>query len=245
MEIFDRYSSLTKLQRVVSYCIRFKNCALKRAQFSSNDLKVCEMEYASEILLKLVQYKEFKAEIDALNAERKLSNNSKILKLNPFMDKNRLLRVGGRLKCANIEFSQKHPIILPKNNRLTQLIIDHEHKKHLHSGTQNLLSILRLKYWPIDGINQVKSLIRSCIVCFKVKPKPVEFLMGNLPSNRVTPSRPFTNCGIDYAGPILIKERVVRNTKLIKTYICIFVCFATRACHIELVNYLSTDSFLN
>ncbi|XP_045466642.1 uncharacterized protein LOC123675337 [Harmonia axyridis] len=69
--------------------------------------------------------------------------------------------------------------------------------------------------------------------------------MGELPSARVTPSRPFSHCGVDYAGPIIIKERTLRRTKFVKAYICIFVCFSTRAIHIELVKDLSTESFNN
>lgn len=69
--------------------------------------------------------------------------------------------------------------------------------------------------------------------------------MGSLPVSRVTPSRPFSYCGVDYAGPVYVKEGTLRRSKTVKTYICIFVCFSTRAVHIELVKDLSTCSFLN
>lgn len=69
--------------------------------------------------------------------------------------------------------------------------------------------------------------------------------MGDLPKDRVTISRPFSKCGIDYAGPLMIKTSLRRNSPLVKGYICVFVCFATNAIHIELVGDLTTDSFLN
>jgi len=69
--------------------------------------------------------------------------------------------------------------------------------------------------------------------------------MGDLPKDRVTPSRPFLKCGIDYAGPLMIKTSLRRNSPLVKGYICVFVCFATKAIHIELVGDLTTESFLN
>jgi hypothetical protein len=69
--------------------------------------------------------------------------------------------------------------------------------------------------------------------------------MGDLPAPRVTPSRPFTVTGIDYAGPIVIKNGYGRTTRTVKSYIAIFVCFATRAVHIELVCDCSTSTFLN
>ncbi|XP_033231659.1 uncharacterized protein LOC117182663 [Belonocnema kinseyi] len=68
--------------------------------------------------------------------------------------------------------------------------------------------------------------------------------MGNLPSARVTPKRPFYVCGVDYAGPYKLDERV-RSRVTYKAYICIFVCFVTNAVHIELAHNLSTNVFLN
>jgi len=68
--------------------------------------------------------------------------------------------------------------------------------------------------------------------------------MGVLPSSRVTPSRPFSYCGVDYAGPVILREGKRRNARNHKAYICIFVCFATKAVHIEVVGNLTTDSFL-
>ncbi|XP_015122306.1 uncharacterized protein LOC107044787 [Diachasma alloeum] len=68
--------------------------------------------------------------------------------------------------------------------------------------------------------------------------------MADLPSTRITQAKPFTNTGIDYCGPFLIKERRHRNLKKIKIWICIFVCFTTKAVHIELVNDLTSEEFL-
>lgn len=244
-DIFSKYSSLSKLQHVVAYCVRFKRITLDKVKFKSELLTPEELEFSLNLLIKLVQNDEFANEISLLAKKTSLKCSSKILSLNPFLDEFGLLRVGGRLKHSNLDFSAKHPIIIPKSHALTKLIIMHYHLKHLHSGPQNLLSLIRLKYWPIDGKSTIKGVIRSCIKCFKINPKPTKFLMGNLPSSRVIPCRPFSNCGVDYAGPLLIKDRALRNAKLLKAYICIFICFTTRAIHIELVSSLTTDCFLN
>jgi hypothetical protein len=64
-------------------------------------------------------------------------------------------------------------------------------------------------------------------------------LMGNLPSLRLKPARPFMNCGVDYIGPFLIRQVGRRSkTKFL------FICLVTRAIHIELVSDLTTESFL-
>lgn len=161
------------------------------------------------------------------------------------MDSRGILRVGGRLVNSEVSYEQGHPIIIPYKHKLTDLIILDLHRKHLHVGIQNLLSNIRLQFWPINGKNSVKQVVRKCIRCFRVNPKSSKFLMGSLPSPQVTPSRPFSNCGIDYAGPVHVKEGTLRRSKLVKAYICVFVCLATKAAHLELVSDMTTHNFLN
>ena len=69
--------------------------------------------------------------------------------------------------------------------------------------------------------------------------------MGNLPKPRVTPSRAFSHTGVDLAGPFLVKDGKTRNRTYLKSYICLFVCFSTKAVHLELVGDLTKESLLN
>ncbi|XP_055951518.1 uncharacterized protein LOC129987580 [Argiope bruennichi] len=68
--------------------------------------------------------------------------------------------------------------------------------------------------------------------------------MGDLPEGRVTLNRPFFVCGIDYAGPISILKHRGRGAKTTKGYMVVFVCFATKALHLELVTDYTSDSFI-
>ncbi|CAK1597985.1 unnamed protein product [Parnassius mnemosyne] len=68
--------------------------------------------------------------------------------------------------------------------------------------------------------------------------------MGDLPEVRVTPSRPFLHAGVDFAGPLQILTTRGRGIKTNKAYICIFICMATKAIHLELVGDMSTNAFL-
>lgn len=68
--------------------------------------------------------------------------------------------------------------------------------------------------------------------------------MGQLPPERVTPSRPFLNSGVDYAGPFTLKNWKGRNSRTYKGYIALFVCLSTSAIYIELVTDYSTDAFI-
>lgn len=80
--------------------------------------------------------------------------------------------------------------------------------------------------------------------CRKAIPKPSWQLMGELPSARVNINRPFSSSGVDYCGPFYVRDRVRQNSKKYKAYVAIFVCMATKAVHIELVEDLTTEAFL-
>lgn len=68
--------------------------------------------------------------------------------------------------------------------------------------------------------------------------------MGQLPPERLTPSRPFLHAGVDYAGPLSLKTWRGRNTKTYKAYIALFVCFSTSAIHLELVTDYTAEAFI-
>lgn len=90
----------------------------------------------------------------------------------------------------------------------------------------------------------MRKVLRKCLNCFRYRPRLMNNIMGNLPATRLSAVRPFLNSGVDYAGPISIKLSHGRKPKLSKAYIALFICFATKAIHIELVGDLTTESFL-
>lgn len=91
----------------------------------------------------------------------------------------------------------------------------------------------------------LKGVNRQCIPCFKARPKTICPKMGDLPSTRVTANRPFAVSGVDFAGQFLVKDGKTRCRILVKCYMCVFVCFATKATHLELVSDMSLEAFLN
>ncbi|XP_060813938.1 uncharacterized protein LOC132906090 [Bombus pascuorum] len=151
-------------------------------------------------------------EIRTLQTNRNSAVKEKLQRLDPFLDKDGMLRVGDRLGHSPLPFNQKHPIILPKSS-VTVLIIEHEHLLNLHSGTQGTLYALRKSYWSIDGRSQVRSTVRKCVRCCRANPPPVDYVMDDLPAARIIESLPFTNVGVDYCGPFYIKEQKDRNVK--------------------------------
>ena len=164
------------------------------------------------------------------------------MSLHPFIGENGLVRVGGRLKNALITYSQKFPIILPSKHKLTELIIRDAHQKQLHAVTTAFLATLREKYWILSARSVIRLILWKCVTCFRIRPRNLSHLMGDLPSQRVTPTRAFSFTGVDYAGPFNVK---VSRNKSAKAYLCIFVCMAVKAVHLELTSDLTTSAFLN
>lgn len=68
--------------------------------------------------------------------------------------------------------------------------------------------------------------------------------MGSLPVNRIEPSRPFHVCGVGYAGPFILLQIYQRGGSSIKAYVSIFVCFANKAVHFEVISDLTSSGFL-
>ncbi|GFU10122.1 integrase catalytic domain-containing protein [Trichonephila clavipes] len=151
----------------------------------------------------------------------------------------RLFDPGGRLKHSTLSEFQKQ-----KAHHLTDLIIEHYHKKSLHSGLQTTLYLIRQFYWIPSGQNRVRRILNKCITCFRTKTQTINQMMGDLPRDRIVPSRPFEKVGLDYAGPIITKPNLKRSRVTLKSYIAIFICFSTKATHLEVVSDLTTEAFL-
>lgn len=242
---FPNVSNFWKLQRVFVYINRAIKKMKKEERQMTNELTVKELQEATYKIIKIVQKQQFEMEIKTIKENNELPKTNAIKSLSIFLDDEGMLRVGGRLKNAEITYNMKHQILLPKNNKVTDLIIKSEHLKAFHSGPRLTEALIRKKFWIVNGMSTIKKTLRNCIICKKCKPKPLCQKMGELPKCRVKlPQKPFINCAIDYAGPIKIKESKLRNSKILKAYISLFVCMATKAVHLEVVSDLTAEAFI-
>ncbi|XP_025202896.1 uncharacterized protein LOC112599977 [Melanaphis sacchari] len=237
--LFLRHSSLQKIIRIISYCKRvFANIKPTIIEPSTT-----ELNNALEVIILAVQKQTFADEFMQLR-DPTHQGTSKLRGLNPFIDNHGTIRVGGRLTYADLPYEQKHPILLPKTHRLTDLLIDNVHHQHKHPGAKTLQCIIQQQYWIIASRQVIKSRLRHCIACYRIRPRGVQPVMGNLPKFRLQQVKPFTAVGVDYAGPIVLKSSPTRRTDSCHAYICLFVCMATKALHLELASDLSTETFL-
>jgi len=95
----------------------------------------CNIQKAESTIMKLVQLSHFSDEIQSLKSGTSLKKSSTISQLDPFLDQQGILRIGGRLQESLVlSFNLKHPILIPKSTHLATLIIRHYHTLSAHQG---------------------------------------------------------------------------------------------------------------
>ncbi|XP_036138622.1 uncharacterized protein LOC105838215 [Monomorium pharaonis] len=237
LNILEKYSSHSKLCQIVTYYLRVRPTNTYRGPLCSKEISEAEIR-----IIKLLQLSSFADEIKKLKNER-TPYQGKLASLSPFVDNDDVLRVGGRLQSSNLSTLQKHPMLLPSRNRVSDRIIREVHENY-HTGIQGTLYTLRQKFWLLDGRNQVRKVISTFMRCCRFDSRVTEYKMGNLPESRVCETIPFTT-GIDFCGFFfLFKEKKHRNRARVKAYVCLFVCMTIKAVHLELVSDLTSDGFL-
>ncbi|UYV61453.1 hypothetical protein LAZ67_1004907 [Cordylochernes scorpioides] len=123
LEFIERYSTMTKLIRITAWCWRFYyNCLLFDPIRQKGPLTTRDLTKAIQVLVKSIQQVEFCTEIKLLKSNKQLPLSNKLTSLNPFLDTQGLLRVGGRLKYSYLNENQKFPLLQPKPPRQESLI---------------------------------------------------------------------------------------------------------------------------
>lgn len=139
--------------------------------------------------------------MNPLTQGRSLQDNS-VSRVEPFIGADGLLRVGERLRHADLGVDQKNPILLSRDCEVTELIV-----REIHSA----------KVGDSDRKRTVATL--------RVHAR----------------DRPFTRSGVDCFGPFLVKQGRART----KSLWCLLTCMSTRAIHLEVLNSLDADAFIN
>jgi hypothetical protein len=238
----DTFSSWVRLRRVVAWIVRFAHNLQKGNEKKVGSLQVAEIMVAERFLVKDSQHTAFESEIRVIREGSYLPDSNKLSALSPWLDEHGVLRVGGRLTYLPIPSEAKHPAILPRNHTITRLMIDWLHRSNGHVGREHVLSLLRENYWVIAARTAINSVLRLCFLC-KVRRARRQFpMMANLPTDRAAiEEAPFTNCGVDLFGPVLIKQ----GRKQLKRWVVLFTCLTVRCVHLEYVETAETDSFIN
>uniref|UniRef100_A0A915AQH8 Integrase zinc-binding domain-containing protein n=1 Tax=Parascaris univalens TaxID=6257 RepID=A0A915AQH8_PARUN len=162
---------------------------------------------------------------------------------NLYKDEQGIMRCLGRLEQAALPEETVHPIILPKSSALTRLIVLARHKESGRAGVSQTLADVRKRYWIPQGRATVKRILRRhCMTCRRWNAKPFKLpAFPPLPKERTWAMRAFQNVGLDYMGPITVRDL----TGPCKRWIALFTCPATRAIHLEVTENLSAEQFLH
>lgn len=227
-ERFTKYSSYERLVRSIAI---LKQCARKK-QWQKVCLTNQDLKEAEVFIFRTTQ----KSYYPTLEKEKNL------VKLNPLLDKEGVLRVGGRVtKAPNLTAQERQPIIIPKYSHIAELIIEQYHKRIHHLGRRSTLAAIReAGYWIVNGTGHVKSWMSKCIDCRRLRRPTETQLMGQLPKERLEQTPPFTNIGIDAFGPFYVKDR---RTEL-KRWGLLITCLYSRAVHIEILEDMSTSKLI-
>lgn len=136
------------------------------------------------------------------SAQQTISDLKTLTKqFNLFKDKEGVLRCEGRLSNAELPYSVKFPIFLPKDHLIASLIVKQAHERVLHNGVKETLAEMRSKYWIPSGRNLTRKLIHKCVICKKFEGLPFKTPQAPpLPECRLKEAPAFSYTGVDFAG---------------------------------------------
>ena len=203
-----------------------------------------DIRQAENWMLRESQTRSFSKEQKALLKNKQLPPSSRLLALNPLLDKDNLLRVGGRLSNSALSQSQQHPIIADSKDTLINKYFQYMHVVLCHCGPSLLLSATGTRLHVVGARRLSRTVCSQCLTCRRASPKFEQQLMGVLPAPRVTPAMAFTHTGMDFAGPFTIKMGYTRRPVKIDAHICVFICLTFKAIHLEVISDQTTSAFL-
>ncbi|KHJ87513.1 integrase core domain protein [Oesophagostomum dentatum] len=245
----ERFSTMTKAVRTMAYVRRFlaktiRNLGIEtRLRLRDGILRLNENNdqrgvtgpemYDSRLALLRLHQREMGEALKTCNTRNLNVKESNL---------DGLLRCYGRLGKSVLPWDTKNPVLIAPNTALASLIISEAHG-NLHCAIAHTMAKVREKYWIPKLRQQTKKLVKRCVKCQRYNNLPYRYPnTTDLPERRVNKAKPFQHIGLDYFGPLWISYMSGDKRK---TYGCIFTCTTTRLIHLELVNDVTTTSFIN
>lgn len=224
-----RYSSVATLLRVTAYVLRFVHnvrCRLTKStpttgELTTEETSVAERKWIKELQVLMKRSEKFK--------QTKLS-------LHLYEDEDGILRCRGRIDNAPLPHDSKFPILLPADHHLTNLVILRCHDDVMHNGLQETLAQVRTRFWIPRGRQVVKRALVKCTVCNRAEGKSYGTPPAPpLPDYRLSDDFAFTKIGVDYAGPLFVRDIHLRTDEMKKVFIALYTCASSREIHLDLV----------
>lgn len=186
-ERFCKFSSWNNLVHGLSLL----KLAASRKTFHVDEISVKNLKAAEQLILKKVQEAYFRKEIKSLKSGKAVADDSSLSPLQPYLEEEELLRIGERLKRANLS-------IVPKRSHIAILLARHYHNRIHHQGRHITAGVLRSAgFWIVGAKELVSSVVHKCITCKRLRGKLQMQIMADLPACRLQPVPPFTYVGVD------------------------------------------------
>ena len=163
--------------------------------------------------------------------------------LNVFLDQEGILRMDGRIaNSKGYGYEVNYLILLGKHYAYTELLINEFHQQSKYLGISTTIARIRMAgFWVPQARQAVKTVLSKCTICKRYNSLAFKYpSLTNLPKHCVNLVNPDENTGIDYTGHLWVN----RNGKAEKIYLLIFTCLAIRSIHIEIVQDMSTKTFI-
>ena len=244
---FERFSEWRRLVKAVAF---LKGLVRRRQGTCIDDTasqRLVIHQDAELFIIRSVQHEAYGPEISSIKQSMCLPKDSSIRTLNPFLDDDGVLRVGGRINNSEIGALEKNPLLLPGKHHVSKLIVRHFHAEVQHQGRSFTEGAVRSAgFWITGGKKLVSSIIHKCVPCRKMRGQLEHQKMSDLPQDRLEVAPPFTNVGVDTFGPWTVVSRRTRGgSSSSKRWAIMFTCLVTRAVHIEVVDEMSSAAFIN
>ena len=150
-----------------------------------------EIRFARDFLIKETQKLTYPEEYQALQTNQPISEKSDLIKLNPRLEEGLIVMQGRLGNLYQMPEQMKHPIILPKDSIVTELIILHHHQATAHSGPELTLRNVRLQFWITGGKRQIRNALKLCQhkLCRNLNPIGQNQQIAILPLLRIAPRK--------------------------------------------------------
>ena len=233
-----RFSTYGTIMRVTAYVLRFvrniqrsfENLPRTKVPLTAEEISSAEKSWIRQLEGSIPKMKDYKKTKESLSL---------------FEDDENIIRCRGRIEASPLPYDTKFPILLPSDHHITRLIIMQSHEDVFHNGVRETLTQLRSRFWVTKGRQVVKKLIAKCNVCRKLEGKGYGIPASpDLPDFRLSNDFAFTRIGVDYAGPLYVKDIYAESKDMYKGYIALYTCASSRATHLDLVPDNTTSSFV-
>jgi hypothetical protein len=186
------FSSFNRYVKTVARMMAWKNLT-KDKRFNINPELV---DRAEKLIIRWEQEKKWAKEMWKLKKNIPFPHNHWTRTLNAFIDGQGILRVGGSITNANIQYDQKHNIFIP-NSRLADLIVWDAHQRNMYAPNGMVEPFIRQRFYITHLRQKVKFILRKCVICTKQKRAAIAQLMRQLPPARLQFTSSFSHCSID------------------------------------------------